>query len=354
MVEARDQLREEGIATSYCRIRALPVSDEVKHFIERHLRVYVVEQNRDAQVTSILKSTLSGALADRLDSDHALQRHAARRPEHRSADPELGEEPLRARLADRRRRAGQPAGAPRGGAVGRIDPGRLAACTDISGRRSITSLDFHTHSERSTEAIQSWPAKPSIQVQSNGLSFTLPTVAFQGLPSTLCKGCGHNSITSYLIEACKSIGVNPYNTIKLSGIGCSSKTPAYFLQASHGFNALHGRMPSVATGRAGGQSQAAVHRHQRRRRHGQHRHGPVQAHLPPQRADRLHRREQRLLRPDQGPVLGDRRPEPAPAAADRRSQRRRRRSTSAPRRSSAAPRSSRGRSPATRSRWSRS
>jgi 2-oxoglutarate ferredoxin oxidoreductase subunit beta len=91
-------------------------------------------------------------------------------------------------------------------------------------------------------------SEATILIQSNGNSFTLPTVAFQGLPSTLCKGCGHNSITSYLIEACKSIGVNPYTTIKLSGIGCSSKTPAYFLQASHGFNALHGRMPSVATG----------------------------------------------------------------------------------------------------------
>jgi len=88
----------------------------------------------------------------------------------------------------------------------------------------------------------------TITIQSNGSSFSLPTVAFQGLPSTLCKGCGHNSITSYLIEACKSIAVNPYYTVKLSGIGCSSKTPAYFLGASHGFNALHGRMPSVATG----------------------------------------------------------------------------------------------------------
>src|ERR1700677_4335656 len=87
-----------------------------------------------------------------------------------------------------------------------------------------------------------------IQIQSNGHTFSLPTVAFQGLPSTLCKGCGHNSITSYLIEACKSTGVNPYSTVKLSGIGCSSTTPAYFLQSSHGFNALHGRMPSVATG----------------------------------------------------------------------------------------------------------
>jgi 2-oxoglutarate ferredoxin oxidoreductase subunit beta len=87
-----------------------------------------------------------------------------------------------------------------------------------------------------------------ISVQSNGSSFSLPVASFQGLPSTLCKGCGHNSITSHLIEACKSVGINPYNTVKLSGIGCSSKTPAYFLQASHGFNALHGRMPSVATG----------------------------------------------------------------------------------------------------------
>ena len=91
-------------------------------------------------------------------------------------------------------------------------------------------------------------SEATITIQSNGSSFSLPMVAFQGLPSTLCKGCGHNSITSYLIEACKSIGVNPYYTVKLSGIGCSSKTPAYFLGASHGFNALHGRMPSVATG----------------------------------------------------------------------------------------------------------
>src|SRR3954447_14638887 len=89
-----------------------------------------------------------------------------------------------------------------------------------------------------------------VLVETNGHSFSLPTLAFQGSPSTLCKGCGHNSITSALIDACKAVGVNPYQTIKLSGIGCSSKTPAYFLNYSHGFNALHGRMPSVATGAA--------------------------------------------------------------------------------------------------------
>ncbi|HEV3163083.1 MAG TPA: thiamine pyrophosphate-dependent enzyme [Isosphaeraceae bacterium] len=88
----------------------------------------------------------------------------------------------------------------------------------------------------------------TILIEAAGRTFSLPTLAFQGSPSTLCKGCGHNSITSYLIDACKSIGLNPYKTVKLSGIGCSSKTPAYFLQYSHGFNALHGRMPSVVTG----------------------------------------------------------------------------------------------------------
>lgn len=88
----------------------------------------------------------------------------------------------------------------------------------------------------------------SLLLESNGRTLTLASTAYQGLPSTLCKGCGHNSITSYLIEACRAVGVNPYRTVKFSGIGCSSKTPAYFLQASHGFNALHGRMPSVATG----------------------------------------------------------------------------------------------------------
>ena len=88
----------------------------------------------------------------------------------------------------------------------------------------------------------------TVLIESPGQTTALPTLAFQGLPSTLCKGCGHNSITSALIEACKGVGLDPYYTIKLSGIGCSSKTPAYFLQYSHGFNALHGRMPSVATG----------------------------------------------------------------------------------------------------------
>ncbi len=91
-------------------------------------------------------------------------------------------------------------------------------------------------------------AMVAVRSGKTGEARELPVLAFQGSPSTLCKGCGHNSITSALIEACKAAGVDPYHTIKMSGIGCSSKTPAYFLQYSHGFNSLHGRMPSVATG----------------------------------------------------------------------------------------------------------
>lgn len=71
---------------------------------------------------------------------------------------------------------------------------------------------------------------------------------YKGGASTLCKGCGHDSITSSIIKACYELGVDSHHLVKLSGIGCSSKTPAYFLKNSHGFNSLHGRMATIATG----------------------------------------------------------------------------------------------------------
>src|SRR5580704_10432050 len=71
---------------------------------------------------------------------------------------------------------------------------------------------------------------------------------YKGLPTTLCAGCGHNSITNHLIKALFEYGVEPHKLAKMSGIGCSSKTPAYFVEQAHGFNSLHGRMPSAATG----------------------------------------------------------------------------------------------------------
>jgi 2-oxoglutarate ferredoxin oxidoreductase subunit beta len=71
---------------------------------------------------------------------------------------------------------------------------------------------------------------------------------YEGSISTLCAGCGHDSITAAVIEACFELAIEPHRVAKISGIGCSSKTPTYFLGNSHGFNTVHGRMPSVLTG----------------------------------------------------------------------------------------------------------
>ncbi|MBI4472179.1 MAG: 2-oxoacid:ferredoxin oxidoreductase subunit beta [Acidobacteria bacterium] len=76
----------------------------------------------------------------------------------------------------------------------------------------------------------------------------LELAIYRGGKSTLCAGCGHNAITERIVEAFYEMGVNPTRVVKLSGIGCSSKTPAYFLSTAHGFNGVHGRMPSLATG----------------------------------------------------------------------------------------------------------
>ena len=76
----------------------------------------------------------------------------------------------------------------------------------------------------------------------------LPMADYKGGDSTLCAGCGHDAITSQIVRAFWEYGVEPHRLAKLSGIGCSSKTPAYFLNQSHGINAVHGRMPAVGTG----------------------------------------------------------------------------------------------------------
>src|SRR5467141_3138038 len=80
----------------------------------------------------------------------------------------------------------------------------------------------------------------------NKLGFTRRD--YEGKVSTLCAGCGHDSISAALIEAFWELAIQPHRVAKLSGIGCSSKTPDYFLGQSHGFNTVHGRMPSVLTG----------------------------------------------------------------------------------------------------------
>ena len=92
-------------------------------------------------------------------------------------------------------------------------------------------------------------AKPPVKhpsLRKNGLGLT--TRDYEGAMSTLCAGCGHDSVTAALITAFWELDVPPHKAAKMSGIGCSSKTTAYFMKQSHGFNAVHGRMPSVTSG----------------------------------------------------------------------------------------------------------
>ena len=95
----------------------------------------------------------------------------------------------------------------------------------------------------------SYLAKPKFQhpsLEVNALGFTHRD--YEGSMSTLCAGCGHNSISAAIVRACFELALPPHRIAKLSGIGCSSKTPTYMLGQSHGFNSVHGRMPSVLTG----------------------------------------------------------------------------------------------------------
>src|SRR6478672_3449716 len=94
--------------------------------------------------------------------------------------------------------------------------------------------------------VTSTPDKPAPAPKTNRIG--LPVLDYKGGRTTLCAGCGHNAISERIIDAMFEMGVPPERVAKLSGIGCSSKSPAYFMGRSHSFNAVHGRMPSVATG----------------------------------------------------------------------------------------------------------
>src|SRR5476651_316588 len=87
-------------------------------------------------------------------------------------------------------------------------------------------------------------AHPSLPTNTLGLTRR----QYEGSMSTLCAGCGHDSVTAAIVEACWGLSMRPEQLVKLSGIGCSSKTTAYFVSGSHGFNSVHGRMPSIASG----------------------------------------------------------------------------------------------------------
>ena len=90
------------------------------------------------------------------------------------------------------------------------------------------------------------PLIPLVRLERNELGLTVRD--YEGAMSTLCAGCGHDSITAAIIRAVFELAITPHMISKLSGIGCSSKTTAYFVRGAHGFNAVHGRMAAIATG----------------------------------------------------------------------------------------------------------
>src|SRR5215469_17044091 len=113
-------------------------------------------------------------------------------------------------------------------------------------RRASRCPENHTFAEG---RIVTYVVKPKFhhpELPKNQLGYTHRD--YEGKISTLCAGCGHDSITASIIESCFDLSIQPHRVAKISGIGCSSKTPTYFLGNSHGFNSVHGRMPSVLTG----------------------------------------------------------------------------------------------------------
>ena len=189
--EALDRLGEQNVGLNYCRVKAFPFSDSIREFIDKHEVVYVVEQNRDAQLR---------ALADPRTQPAAGQAGAAAALQWRAHECRF------------RRRE--------------------------SPRRNCQ------RSRRMSYIAKPQVSHPSLRKNKLGLTFR----DYEGSVSTLCAGCGHDSVTAAIVQAVFELDIEPHMLAKMSGIGCSSKTPAYFVQQSHGFNSVHGRMPSVTTG----------------------------------------------------------------------------------------------------------
>ena len=208
--EAIDVLKGHGVTLDYMRVRAFPFSEDVEKFLAAHELLFVVEQNRDAQLRSLLTLETRGGQGEAALAA-ALQR---------TAD-------LLAFIVE--------------GVLAELKPRALASQEPrMADRRA---------SARSRGADMTFIAKPKVahpSLPKNALGFTRRD--YEGALSTLCAGCGHDSITAAIVEACWGLALEPQNMVKLSGIGCSSKTTAYFVSGGHGFNSVHGRMPSIAMG----------------------------------------------------------------------------------------------------------
>ena len=193
--EALEQLEEHGIRADYMRVRGFPFSAAVEKFLEEHAVVFVVEQNRDAQLRSLL-----------------------------TLETPVPKDKLRSVLGVR----------------------RLPAAGQAGGRRHRRRAP--AEERRCGVSYIKKPVARHPSLQPNALGLTVRD--YEGSMSTLCAGCGHDSITAAIVRALYELDVPPHKLAKLSGIGCSSKTPTYFVSGAHGFNSAHGRMPAIASGAA--------------------------------------------------------------------------------------------------------
>jgi 2-oxoglutarate/2-oxoacid ferredoxin oxidoreductase subunit beta len=126
-----------------------------------------------------------------------------------------------------------------------LEEGRRRTESASRGSTSGTTQTSDDDGHGPSTTVSGTPSKPAVNGKNH---IGLARDTYKGAPTTLCAGCGHNAITNHIIRAFYEYGVEPYQLAKMSGIGCSSKAPAYFVSQSHGFNSVHGRMPSVATG----------------------------------------------------------------------------------------------------------
>src|SRR5262245_44693473 len=165
----------------------------------------------------------------------------------RTEDRRVARAEARATTAENRRRraeASASASSRRAEASASASSRRAEASASASSRRAEASASAES---METQGM-STPTQPTPAPGKKLNRIGLEPVAYRGSKTTLCAGCGHNAITERIIDSFWELGISPDQVLKLSGIGCSSKSPAYFLNQSHGFNSVHGRMPSVATG----------------------------------------------------------------------------------------------------------
>ena len=310
--ESRDQLREETrlktVVPPPARVSVHRRSSTA--FIDAHERVYVVEQNRDAQMLQLMQLELHAGATRRSCAACCTTTACRSTP---AASP----------TTCWRRKASKCANK------------TAVAAASVGVRRAMTDDDDHDRHRPEAESHR--PRAAAVPAAARRRS--APAAATTRSPSASSTRSTRWASTRSRSSSCRASAAR-------------ARARRTSSAASHGFNAVHGRMPSVGTGAMLANQQADRDRHQRRRRHRRDRHRPVRPPDAPQPADHLHHRGQRLLRPDQGAVLADRRPRLE--AQDRRRQR-----PAADRhlragRSSSARRSSRARSRATRSSCCRS